>query len=662
MNEPGVRIMNSNPPFSLPMSERIVGALLAIFWSAMLGILIFHAPMLGKMLGVAWIITALLAPRIYLVTLVAALPLFGNNPGGPHHLYLLEIGMMAYVIRRFAERAIRPSPTPPADVIQSLLAFAFFGFSTGAMVPQFKRILCEIQMEGTGFLYANYSHYGNSPVFGIHAWTCLALSLAFYACVRRESVGARGRAFLIWTMIGSAFVAAMIGLLEYSGLLSLAWWRADNPMITRFGYRRLQSLFWHSGWFGQYLAAVSPAALAMALVGRGRVRIAAGGIYLILGCAELFTLQRGAWLGFIAGSVAVGLGFMLSSVTRDTRGRFIRRAFYVCALAGVILVMASLAHAPLRNRMMEMAKVSDRSGLWGGAYEIGMLRPWTGMGFGDFTRTHQLQFTEGSPYFNVDDKTTAHNLLLHIFAERGVLTMTSFALLVLVALGGLYRSMGTANAPSGDEGVPVPVERLAVFGGLIAIAVDGVFQYSFYLRVTEIVFWLFIAWAGRCFINFPSHTKFLGSVWTRMVLVLLCAGSMVFMSRDFIPMDGNISHEVDGWYVTEGEEVELEIPKDGTKFAIRVFSYDPLIAQGEPLTYAFWFRGALVGTHIFRKYDPAEIELFIPADRAPDEKLRIVASRVWNPYVATNRMVGKLEAGVCYRNFRALNATPVEGE
>lgn len=646
------RIMNPEPSSNFSWTQRILDGILAVFWCAMLGMLILHAPALGKVFGFAWIIIALIAPRVYLVTLVAALPLFGNNPGGPHHLYLLEVGMMAYVIRRFAERAIRHIPMPSVDSIQALLACAFFGFSTGAMVPQLARIACEIQVEGTSFLFANYYHYGNSPVFGIHAWTCLALSIAFYSCLRSEVAESPARAVLIWAMLGSAIVAAVIGLLEYAELISLAWWRADNLMISRFGYRRLQSLFWHSGWFGQYLAAVAPAALALALAGRGRTRYVAGAIYLVLGCAELFTLQRGAWLGFLAGSSVVSLGFMFSSVARDARGRFVRRTLMICASVGTLVVVAALVHAPLRSRMMEIAKVSDRSGLWGGAWEIGMLRPLTGAGFGNFTSVHRWRFTEGSPYFEVDDKTTAHSLVLHIFAERGALTVICFIALMAISLGGVATSVYRCGRQEESQDGHALIERLAVLGGLTAISVDGIFQYSFYLRVTEILFWILLAWAGRSFILFPTGVKWTGSWWLRALCVILCAALIVFWLRDYFAVDQDV---IQG-YKTAGKEVEIEIPSDGTRFALGILSYDPLIVEGEPLTYAVWFRGELVATHIFRRLEPVELEIALPPDRKPEEKLKIISSRVWNPYMVTNRLIANLEAGVCYRNLRPLDA------
>lgn len=146
------------------------------------------------------------------------------------------------------------------------------------------------------------------------------------------------------------------------------------------------------------------------------------------------TVLESSWAGFAVGAVVV----LASLIPRPRRSR----AVVIASLAGLVtlvLAWAALAFLLLRDLRPAplVAALSDnRFELWSDAVALIGTSPWTGHGPGSFA---ELSPTAADP-----DLRPAHNALLEVWAEQGVVGL---ALLLLVVLGG-YAAVAASPSPS----------------------------------------------------------------------------------------------------------------------------------------------------------------------------------------------------------------------
>ena len=635
------------PPLLEARARRTGQALCAlgvVGWTVVFGWLWLGAPLIGKLLGAAWFALGLFWPTGYLFSLALALPLFGNNPGGPHHLYLLEMGLMGLVsgdlIGRL--RGLVQSRRHRLDPWIVLLVL----FSWLTLFPTLRWIRCELLFEKHRFMYRIFNHYGTAYVFGMQCALKLTLAAGLYFALRDRPWPPRRLLTLGWVLIAALTASALVGLFDYFNVISLRWWRGQNPDIVQFGWPRLQSLYWHSGWYAQYLAALAPGAMALGLAARSRAaRWTGWSLVALLGLTQLLTQQRGGWLALGAGLVAV-LG--LATLTNQGIGK---RWIYLLAwrlglfaiLALALTAVLALTNDALRNRLGELGNLEDRTRIWHSAWGIVTSHPITGSGLGYYYRRHEDIYPPGHPYWKLD-KVAAHSLYLHTWAERGLIGLA----LLLVVLGGAWAASIRAVHRAGDDpGFANPdrrVSALAVWGGLTALAVYGIFQYLFYIRTVSLLFWCLVAWAGWLG---GRERKPLSRRWITIagLWLLVAAGLVMWGNRHvFIPWK---LYLYDREFIMGPQEVELEIPAGAVHVRLPLSTYSPDVDK-YPVTYTISLAGRELKKVTFDKYEQRIVELELPRSRPPDKPLTVRASHTWSPWAHGLRQYPLLEQGVLY--------------
>ncbi len=622
-----------------------------LFWCAAFGALWAYSPLWVKAVSAGWALTAFVSPPVYLVSLAHALPLFGDNPGGVHQLYLLDMGLMGWAVRDAFERAFpkwfsvatENTSRSTSQFIMQALAVGFLATSFASLMAEWGFLKCEVLTYGFRSLHNAFVHHATSPIYGARAWMNLALSIAVFAALIRRPIEEKWRWRFWFALFASLLIVSAMGALDYFGVISLKWWRPENPYIARFGYRRLQSLFGHSGWFGQYLAAVAPAALAFGWVAVSPPKRAAGfALALFLTAIQALTMQRGAWLALAAGYGVVAAGAWLGK-SGDAREKMLKQFAIVAVAAALVLIVLAALQPALRNRATEMFRMSDRQLIWAGAWRLGTFRPMIGIGTGSYSFAHRTLIAPDDPLAAADDRTAAHNLVLHLFAERGVVGTAFFVLLLGGAFGILIRRI---REPDGT----LRVEQLALLGGLTALLVDGIFQYTFYIRLTEILFWIFIAFV----ISMPvrgaseiSRRKMAGA-WIAVVAIFLL---IAFLNVRRYHGQFDKMHDAEaGIFKVAGAEVIIPIPRNGDKISIRVISKDPANLTEGPITLAFWLEGRLLAVRPLKSGVAEDVVLEMPREERRHASIIVKASRVWRPFEYTNREIPILEAGVCYQD------------
>ncbi len=196
-----------------------------------------------------------------------------------------------------------------------------------------------------------------------------------------------------------------------------------------------------------------------------------GGLAVML-AAIAFSLTRNVWLGIAA---ALGL-FLVFFKPR-----------YILALAPILLLLALLAPAAVKSRVLSIVDLQDKSNLdriymaYSGL-KIFHDRPWTGVGSHNVEevitanqeRYRHPRAEKINPHL--------HNNFLQILAERGVFALACFLLACLFIILQLVRML---KARSGEWRAVTAGTLFAFVGFLIA----GLFEYNF--GDSEIKFILF---------------------------------------------------------------------------------------------------------------------------------------------------------------------------
>lgn len=162
----------------------------------------------------------------------------------------------------------------------------------------------------------------------------------------------------------------------------------------------------------------------------------------LVSAAVLLSLSRGAFLGLAAGFVV----FVLT----DRRRLQVTLTAGVLATVGTLFVIHSnpqrFHEALLLKQNVAQQNVSTRFGAWGAAARLASDHPLLGVGPGNF-QFHYNELT-GQP-LGTFTLTVAHNALLDVGAELGVIAMCLLALYLLLTF---TRLAGTLHRGYGDPG------------------------------------------------------------------------------------------------------------------------------------------------------------------------------------------------------------------
>lgn len=617
--------------------------LCALIWLALagwvwIGIPRLHAVPVANAIAAAWFLAAALWPAGFYLSLVPALALFGNNPGGPHHLYMLDLAMMGLVVGHLARRASGRVAAGGSRLDPWVTAFVLWSWLS--LVPQLRFLWVEFDFDPRGFMFNIFSHYANAPTYGLQCALKLTLAAGLFVQLRDQPWKSRRlERWLAWALWALA-ATAVLGLGNYFGFVPLAWWRGENIDIARFGYPRLQSLYWHSGWYAQYVEALAPAALAMAWHARGGRRAAAWAFVLLLALVTFLTMQRAGWLGLTAGCAAV-----VAAATWMRGGRSaawlriaVRMAGVVAVLIALALAMAALSH-DFRHRAAELLAYRHRTLIWEGASWMIRAHPAAGIGIGNYHQTHLAWFKPGEAVFDLDEnfKGTAHNLFLHVAAERGLVGLGLLLAILAVAARILKRRMESIrklDEVNDSERIAV----LAIAGGLTALAVDGLFQYTFYIRTIDILFWLLIGWTAG--IKAKPLKPWPGWVWPALTLAMI--GFSLWSQREhFKPRMYWVG---DRDYILGGRTVGLELPAGADRVELRVASVDP-DNQRDPVKFTIKAGDKVLREETFTTQTAHAVTLDV---RGAGGRLTVEASRDWSPFAFGDRSIPARRIGVLY--------------
>jgi len=285
--------------------------------------------------------------------------------------------------------------------------------------------------------------------------SCLTLGYATaVALAFRPGLEVPGTELLV--VVGGAIAALALGSAD-------ALQAAEGGNVVN---GRLTGPFAQPNELGLFCAALLPVAVACVVTSAGRRRAVLGVATACLAAAWVLSMSRGAWLG-------AGAALAVLAVVEPTTRRLLTTAGLAvagtCALA-LTLPPGTAVLGVLGSRLRTLGdpghnQYDDRPLTWAEALRQADEHPWLGVGPGGF---HDAS-TASASAVSAQPPDHAHNLLLTVLADRGVVGV---ALGLVVVTGCLVGARRLLRRPAAAADL-LRVRGLAVLAGLAAVAVHG---------------------------------------------------------------------------------------------------------------------------------------------------------------------------------------------
>lgn len=286
--------------------------------------------------------------------------------------------------------------------------------------------------------------------------------IAFVAALIILDLRRNGAAWLVGGLVAGGVVASAGALMQL--------FDADAGVIAD-NVTRLTGPYSHPNNLSLYLERIAAFAVPFAIMlsGRRRVVIATSMGAMLL--ALVLTYSRGGWLGMAAALVVILV---------------VLQRYRLLALMGVAgLVAAVPAGVLLRERIMDLGGASDeptRFAIWRSSWDMILDHPWTGVGPDQFLYQYGRRYVEpiGWP-----ERYTSHphNAILDFAVRLGAGGLAALATMVGAVIDA---------AVSGFRELRSDPVRLGAFAALVAGAVHGMIDNSFFLPDLAVLFWTFL--------------------------------------------------------------------------------------------------------------------------------------------------------------------------
>lgn len=277
--------------------------------------------------------------------------------------------------------------------------------------------------------------------------------------------------------ICSSAVVSLYGVYQnILGTASTKW--QDESMFGNMGGRVI-STFENPNVLAEYLIITIPFAVAVLLTRRSL--LSRGGILAVCGSGAaclVFTMSRGAWLGFMIGMLVFFLIYSRKTMTAVLLGLF------------SIPVLPFVLPESIVKRFTSIGNLTDSStsyrvNIWHGS--IDMIRDffWGGIGAGKtFTLVYPSYTLAG-----IESAPHSHNLYLQITIELGIFGLLAFLVTVFLLAQNSFSFFSVKKKP----GQAFEGSRLicaAGFAGIVAILAQGMTDYVWYNYRIYLIFWL----------------------------------------------------------------------------------------------------------------------------------------------------------------------------
>ncbi|MDR2426286.1 MAG: O-antigen ligase family protein [Endomicrobium sp.] len=291
-------------------------------------------------------------------------------------------------------------------------------------------------------------------------------------------------------LIAAAYIACIYGviqLLDYylfppppdSGLDPFLWRQA-------FGHK-IFSTFGNPNFFGDFLVVMNPIVLGLYLYKRNFYLMFLW--ILILICA-IFTVSKGTWLGFSAGSFVFVLVYLFTIFRERLTKKML--IFGGITIMAIFLIAFFAIFAQTKKRT---DSASFRLFTWLSAWEMINTNPIFGTGIGSFYVTYpawrrpQIFFIEAKHNTESDHP---ENEYLEVWFDEGIVGFVLFLFLICFVFMAGYKNIEFFHSGKGSRDSPMPYIQLGVLAAFAAQLVHDMVCVSLRFVSSGIMLWLLI--------------------------------------------------------------------------------------------------------------------------------------------------------------------------
>lgn len=213
--------------------------------------------------------------------------------------------------------------------------------------------------------------------------------------------------------------------------------------------------------------------------------------------AVVLTTQRTALVVFMVQLFCLPFYYFLSAVKITKKSLLVTLFFVIATIAVFLLVDMVFLNSMLKERLISLfSSLGQRSYIWRGAFVMWKNNILLGVGLGRYHHFFPYYFNARGSQLMLE-RTTAHNLYLHLLAQQGILTFSAF----LFFIGALFiYSLKIFRQITGESRIITAVLLLSTIGFLGY----GIGQYMFYVRSIALSFWII---AGCLYLMIKDNIK-----------------------------------------------------------------------------------------------------------------------------------------------------------
>ena len=395
-------------------------------------------------------LAALVSPQAAVGSIAAAIPLVQHPVSiGDSNWRLLELSIglavVAVSVRLALDVVVRRSLTPILRLIQP------YRFSALALM---------LAVLGLASLFSLADDRFRADSVRELRWVIVEPVAALI--LFRWAIRGGFRAHVVLAFVGTGVAVAAYGLIQLA---------LGNGVVIADGVERATGSYRHPNNLALYLERVSVFSLAAVVALRARQKL----LYLavaIAGIGLVATLSRGAAMGVVAGAIWIVVAL---------RVRHGWRWILAGAVAGSIVIGIVAA-----ERVTDRGGSGDRSSrelIWSSSVAMIRDHPVTGVGLDQFLNQYGRRYVEPAGW---PERYTSHphNIVLDFWLRLGVLGL-AWLVLFVTACGF---AIGRIRVSARQEPL-----AMAAAAALIAGAVHGLVDNSFFLPDLAVATWLFVA-------------------------------------------------------------------------------------------------------------------------------------------------------------------------
>jgi putative inorganic carbon (hco3(-)) transporter len=332
-----------------------------------------------------------------------------------------------------------------------------------------------------------------SPVrdSAFEGWSKLTLYLMFFALMARMLRSPRIRATVIAVYLLAATIVSIVGLRQwFFGASALATW--VDPESSLAGTTRVYSFLGNPNLLAAYLLPATVFSAAAFFAWRNWMpKLLALTLWGVNSACLVLTFSRGGWIGYVAASFLFLMLLVHWLTVRFPRFWRIWTLPIVLGLSAVLVAVAVMTVAPLRDRVAsifvgrEDSSNNFRINVWMAVIEMIKDRPVLGIGPGNdaFNRIYPRYQQPGYTALS------AYSVALEIAVETGLVGSVCFLWLLLVAFSQAWQRIQQLRQLGNREGFWL----MAAVATMVGMLAHGLVDTVWYRPQVSTLWWLTIA-------------------------------------------------------------------------------------------------------------------------------------------------------------------------